>query len=224
VPTTDADLHTWWESVSLPAVPGPAFACINEDDPLSLHYEPPFQPHEFTLDEHTLPPWILENLVNVDVHLSNALLEGSEALHQQSHSQQASYEDLAPPELSTQVELCTSPLLLPPCKDRPLSPPLSYQLDPAPRRFQCPDCNRRFLERRQLSNHKRNEHKYFPCTDCGKKYRHNKSLWQHRREVHEKILLGCGQCGYTTGRMWNLQRHQDNKHPSGGDLKDDQEG
>jgi len=195
-------------------MPEQDYAAVDADDPDLLSSELSSQPYESSSDDLHCPLPTIDDLASFDVSLSNTPPQASDSPWLQPHTLQAhNPEPTSHPSLvSANINVSPQQLLL--SEDALPPQPQSCRLNPAPRPFPCRECGRRFLERRQLSNHLRNEHRRFTCTDCGKEYRQNKSLWQHQRETHKGFVIECDQCDYTTGRRWNLQRHQDYKHPS----------
>ena len=189
------------------------YAAIDADHVGLLACELYSQHHESSPDDFCSLLPTLDDLASFDVNFSKIPPDADHGSRPQPLNIQPSNQKLTPRTSHLPVEINMFSLRPPLIEDTLLEQSQSCRLDPAPRPFVCRDCGIRFLERRQLNNHKRNEHMRFNCTDCGKKYRHNKSLWQHRREAHEDFVLKCDRCNYMTGRAWNLQRHQDNKHP-----------
>lgn len=84
--------------------------------------------------------------------------------------------------------------------------------------FKCQHCPARFVERRQMDNHKRNAHKLYRCSvqDCSAAYPHRKTLWEHRKRVHDGVRHQCDQCSYSCSKKSNLTRHKKIKHGVGG--------
>ncbi|KAF9204067.1 hypothetical protein BGZ49_005734 [Haplosporangium sp. Z 27] len=94
---------------------------------------------------------------------------------------------------------------------------------PAPRRFQCPECDKAFPTKGELASHSRCHLKVpaFLCGICGRPFKRRTDYVRHVRNVHEEVgRYGCSQCGERFGRLDKLKRHD--KRGCGADKEDDE--
>ncbi|KAF8927018.1 hypothetical protein EDD21DRAFT_369343 [Dissophora ornata] len=95
---------------------------------------------------------------------------------------------------------------------------------PAPRRFQCPECEKAFPTKGELASHSRCHLKVpaFLCGICGRPFKRRTDYVRHVRNVHEEVgRYGCDQCGERFGRLDKLKRHD--KRGCGADKEDDEQ-
>ncbi|KAI1318913.1 hypothetical protein EDD11_005547 [Mortierella claussenii] len=95
---------------------------------------------------------------------------------------------------------------------------------PAPRRFQCPECEKAFPTKGELASHSRCHLKVpaFLCGICGRPFKRRTDYVRHVRNVHEEVgRYGCAQCGERFGRLDKLKRHD--KRGCGADKEDDEQ-
>ncbi|KAG0301663.1 hypothetical protein BGZ98_008148 [Dissophora globulifera] len=93
----------------------------------------------------------------------------------------------------------------------------------APRRFQCPECDKAFPTKGELASHSRCHLKVpaFLCGICGRPFKRRTDYVRHVRNVHEEVgRYGCAQCGERFGRLDKLKRHD--KRGCGADKEDDE--
>ncbi|KAF9285620.1 hypothetical protein BGZ68_003728 [Mortierella alpina] len=94
---------------------------------------------------------------------------------------------------------------------------------PAPRRFQCHECEKAFPTKGELASHSRCHLKVpaFLCGICGRPFKRRTDYVRHVRNVHEEVgRYGCAQCGERFGRLDKLKRHD--KRGCGNDKDDDE--
>ncbi|KAF9917386.1 hypothetical protein FBU30_000775 [Linnemannia zychae] len=92
---------------------------------------------------------------------------------------------------------------------------------PAPRRFQCHECEKAFPTKGELASHSRCHLTVpaFMCGICGRPFKRRTDYVRHVRNVHEEVgRYSCGQCGERFGRLDKLKRHD--KHGCGNDIKE----
>ncbi|KAF8938422.1 hypothetical protein EDD21DRAFT_85540 [Dissophora ornata] len=93
---------------------------------------------------------------------------------------------------------------------------------PAPRRFQCHECEKAFPTKGELASHSRCHLKVpaFLCGICGRPFKRRTDYVRHVRNVHEEVgRYSCSQCGERFGRLDKLKRHD--KRGCGADPEDD---
>ncbi|KAG0313891.1 hypothetical protein BGZ99_008519 [Dissophora globulifera] len=93
---------------------------------------------------------------------------------------------------------------------------------PAPRRFQCHECDKAFPTKGELASHSRCHLKVpaFLCGICGRPFKRRTDYVRHVRNVHEEVgRYSCSQCGERFGRLDKLKRHD--KRGCGADPEDD---
>ncbi|KAF9322508.1 hypothetical protein BG006_002337 [Podila minutissima] len=94
---------------------------------------------------------------------------------------------------------------------------------PAPRRFQCNECEKAFPTKGELASHARCHLKVpaFLCGICGRPFKRRTDYVRHVRNVHEEVgRYSCAQCGERFGRLDKLKRHD--KRGCGNDKDDDE--
>ncbi|KAF8951993.1 hypothetical protein CPC16_003602 [Podila verticillata] len=94
--------------------------------------------------------------------------------------------------------------------------------NPAPRRFQCNECEKAFPTKGELASHSRCHLKVpaFLCGICGRPFKRRTDYVRHVRNVHEEVgRYSCAQCGERFGRLDKLKRHD--KRGCGADPEDD---
>ncbi|KAG0272730.1 hypothetical protein BGZ95_011490 [Linnemannia exigua] len=92
---------------------------------------------------------------------------------------------------------------------------------PAPRRFQCHECEKAFPTKGELASHSRCHLTVpaFMCGICGRPFKRRTDYVRHVRNVHEEVgRYSCAQCGERFGRLDKLKRHD--KHGCGNDIKE----
>ncbi|KAF9131399.1 hypothetical protein BG015_003867 [Linnemannia schmuckeri] len=92
---------------------------------------------------------------------------------------------------------------------------------PAPRRFQCHECEKAFPTKGELASHSRCHLTVpaFMCGICGRPFKRRTDYVRHVRNVHEEVgRYSCAQCGERFGRLDKLKRHD--KHGCGNEIKD----
>ncbi|KAI7819731.1 hypothetical protein BC939DRAFT_400155 [Gamsiella multidivaricata] len=94
---------------------------------------------------------------------------------------------------------------------------------PAPRRFQCHECEKAFPTKGELASHSRCHLKVpaFLCGICGRPFKRRTDYVRHVRNVHEEVgRYTCSRCGERFGRLDKLKRHD--KRGCGADPEEDE--
>jgi len=81
--------------------------------------------------------------------------------------------------------------------------------------FKCTHegCEATYLSAIGLRTHRKSHGpKKFSCNQCDSKYHVQSKLNQHIREIHQKLIITCKHCEYTTTRAGSLYAHLYNKH------------